>query len=562
MYPNADNITSELAMLPDPALKQMALMHQSDPYMLPLIISEDTRRKQTRAAAQGMGQPQPKVVEQAIAGIGQMPVPQAPQALPLQQPGMGQPAQRAAAPPPQGPQARQAPGIAGLPAPNLAKFADGGIVGYAGGGEPDGSSTAGDANSLGEQRQRLMTDIASIQRELANLERSGMPTDKKAAATQALQIELQRNQARLAQVNQGKSAFADALPMGTANARVPTRFGSPLADLIPGTSWGPQNRSSADQIPETKWGSQNGAPPVPEEPSVWAQLADKLGISPDAQRNINNSVNAVAPLSIPAAGAVNGIQALAAQRGVQSSNVLGNALKASTLTPALTNPATPSKLGENVAQTISADMGGGVKALLPDAAAGANDAFRKSERDLTNQQAGALPQPNLPSSNAIAAAAEAVTPPEKRKGMSKDDYLMLGLQLMANRSPRFLTALGESGIATLQARNARDKMALDERRGAADIDKDTASAEYYRAHAKSLGINNKDLTAALKAGNDAYDDWAKSLEGMTEMSGARKDAKRQEFIARAMAQYGVALPAGALPAYAPVPAGVKVTREK
>ena len=97
--PNSEQITSQIAILPDAALKQMAMMHKSDPYILPLIISEDGRRKQMRRAAQAqMGaMPQPKVVDAALAQMGQLPEEQ---------------------------------GIAQLPAPNMQRMADGGIAGY------------------------------------------------------------------------------------------------------------------------------------------------------------------------------------------------------------------------------------------------------------------------------------------------------------------------------------------------------------------------------------------------------------------------------------------------
>jgi len=73
--PNAEKLTSQIAMLPDAALKQMAMMHKNDPYVLPLIISEDGRRKQMRQAAQAqMGRmPQPKIADAAVAQMGQLP---------------------------------------------------------------------------------------------------------------------------------------------------------------------------------------------------------------------------------------------------------------------------------------------------------------------------------------------------------------------------------------------------------------------------------------------------------------------------------------------------------
>lgn len=101
--PNTDKLTSQLAMMPDPALKRMAMMHKQDPYVLPLIIAEDSRRKQMRAAGQAAQYaPQPKVVDQEVAQLG---------VLPEQQ------------------------GIGMLPAQNIAQMADGGIAGYADGGD-------------------------------------------------------------------------------------------------------------------------------------------------------------------------------------------------------------------------------------------------------------------------------------------------------------------------------------------------------------------------------------------------------------------------------------------
>jgi hypothetical protein len=89
--PNSENILSRLEKLPDAALKQMAMMHKADPYILPLIISEDGRRKRTRQAAQSqMAMAQPKVADAAVDQMG----------------------------------------IAQLQAPNLEGMADGGIAGY------------------------------------------------------------------------------------------------------------------------------------------------------------------------------------------------------------------------------------------------------------------------------------------------------------------------------------------------------------------------------------------------------------------------------------------------
>jgi hypothetical protein len=99
---NVNQITSQLARMPDQALQQYAQMHKNDPYTVSLALAEYNRRKEMRAGAQGqqgMAQ-QPKVVDQDIAAM--------------------------AAPMPED------VGIGALPAPNMQGMAEGGIVAFGG----------------------------------------------------------------------------------------------------------------------------------------------------------------------------------------------------------------------------------------------------------------------------------------------------------------------------------------------------------------------------------------------------------------------------------------------
>lgn len=105
---NIEKITSTLAKLPDQALQRYAMMHKDDPYIVALAVSESNRRKEMRAAGQAQPmQQQPKVVDQAVAEMAPRQMP----AMPEEQ------------------------GIGALPAAQQMEFADGGITGYAGGGE-------------------------------------------------------------------------------------------------------------------------------------------------------------------------------------------------------------------------------------------------------------------------------------------------------------------------------------------------------------------------------------------------------------------------------------------
>jgi hypothetical protein len=114
---NVNQITSQLARMPDQALQQYAMMHKNDPYTVSLALSESNRRKQMRDAAQGQQgmAPQPKVVDQGIAGM----MAPAPQPMP------------------------EDVGIGALPAPNMQGMAGGGIVAFGGGGDVQRFQTGG-----------------------------------------------------------------------------------------------------------------------------------------------------------------------------------------------------------------------------------------------------------------------------------------------------------------------------------------------------------------------------------------------------------------------------------
>lgn len=103
---NVNQITSQLAKMPDQALQQYASMHKNDPYTVSLALAESNRRKEMRAGAMAGGQQPPTVVDQDISEMT--------------------------------PPAQQLPedvGIGQLPAPNIEGMAGGGIVAFDEGGE-------------------------------------------------------------------------------------------------------------------------------------------------------------------------------------------------------------------------------------------------------------------------------------------------------------------------------------------------------------------------------------------------------------------------------------------
>jgi hypothetical protein len=102
---NVQALTQTLSAMQLPQLQQYAALHKDDPYVVTMALSIANQKKQAIAAQQGQAgmQPQPKVVDAEIQGM-------APQALP------------------------EDTGIAQLPAENMQFAAEGGIMGYAGGG--------------------------------------------------------------------------------------------------------------------------------------------------------------------------------------------------------------------------------------------------------------------------------------------------------------------------------------------------------------------------------------------------------------------------------------------
>jgi hypothetical protein len=112
------NLRTRMATMSPQQLKQFAMMHKDDPFVVSMALDIDNTRKagQRQQAMQAVQQPQPKVVDQTLAAIGQSEMPpQAMQAAPQEQAGLTQ-----------------------LPAQNIATMADGGIAGYAEGKEVKG----------------------------------------------------------------------------------------------------------------------------------------------------------------------------------------------------------------------------------------------------------------------------------------------------------------------------------------------------------------------------------------------------------------------------------------
>lgn len=179
---NVNQITAQLAKLPDQALQQYAAMHKNDPYTVALALAESNRRKQIRSSAQGPQGEMPKVVDQEVA---QMAAPELPEDT----------------------------GIAQLPAENIKGMATGGIVAFEEGGEVPRYQNTG-----------LV--------QLPSSEFTGVPIYSQGAfGPQAGDAELQARIARI-EANPRMSRADKDMLIGQARAQ----FGVPAVSTIPPTT--------------------------------------------------------------------------------------------------------------------------------------------------------------------------------------------------------------------------------------------------------------------------------------------------------------------------------------
>ena len=230
--PNADNIMATLRMLRDDELLQYAQLHKNDPYIFPLTFQESNSRKQVRAKQSAQAAPTTKVVDQNLQEMA-APAPQMAQGMPQQ----GMPQQGM----PQGMQPQQLPedvGIGQLPAPNMQRMAEGGIVAFEEGGEvprfqvggqPQGYShgMVDPSGLFGVNPESLAYDQARVEEILA----------RRKAAERAAQIKFLETAAPdIAQ--RMKQEDAARLQQSAAPAPVPRAAPAPAPAPAPGAGQG------------------------------------------------------------------------------------------------------------------------------------------------------------------------------------------------------------------------------------------------------------------------------------------------------------------------------------
>jgi len=132
----------------------------------------------------------------------------------------------------------------------------------------------------------------------------------------------------------------------------------------------------------------------------------------------------------------------------------------------------------------------------------------------------------------IVEAAKEATPAKERKGFNNDDLLTLGLNLLASKSPNFMTALGEAGLATVAGKKEREKLAREQTMIDTELGYKKAKTKEAEASAALIERGGKEKTMALEAEKMIQShmaDWMKSNEG--KFAGINQDgglAKQRE----------------------------------
>jgi hypothetical protein len=115
-------------------------------------------------------------------------------------------------------------------------------------------------------------------------------------------------------------------------------------------------------------------------------------------------------------------------------------------------------------------------------------------------------------------AAKEATPAKERKGFSNDDLLTLGLNLLASKSPNFMTALGEAGLATVAGKKEREKLEREATKSGVELDYMKARTKEAEANAALIERGGREKKLELQAETLIYDNlskWEKSLAGQT-----------------------------------------------
>lgn len=162
---------------------------------------------------------------------------------------------------------------------------------------------------------------------------------------------------------------------------------------------------------------------------------------------------------------------------------------------------------------------------IPDLAKGSTEDFQRLEREARKVE-DAMPKKD---EKELVKLGKDTVPKAERKGLTNDDYLMMGLGLLAGQS------FGEAGLGTLKARREREK---DEREAENDLIKNKYTAAYTDMLERG-GKEKSQVQLAEKTAQDALDNWAKNNKLAIMQTAGLYEQMRNKYRMEAYNEYGI-----------------------
>jgi len=349
--------------------------------------------------------------------------------------------------------------------------------------------------------------------------------------------------------------LTSAIPIGTAQAVEPPKA---QAAAPADTSLAAQIPGQAMQAPASNYDQTN---------SFFGRMADKLGIPLEAQRQIGTTLNAPTPLA-PVVGSTKAGSSGIAALGEKLADKLGllkgppgsmskadiaalqkesSGLKALEATQQATKEAQAAGATLEEQEYLRKMMEANRASQVPSKAsqiaeasllregqdvATAQRLAQTGERAQAAGRAESLANTVLPPDSAAPAAntaagkipfkgiddAELQRMQEANQAPMTDDLLTLGLSLLASKSPNFMTALGEAGLATVAGKKEREKIEREQAKSGVELDYMKARTKEAEANAALIERGGREKKLELEAEKMIQKhmaDWMDSMEGKT-----------------------------------------------
>lgn len=477
----AQQLTTRLRLMSPPELAQFGEMHKSDPNVFPLVFNESNFRKsmlrnqQMQQAQQGAA---PPVNEQALAEM-QAPTSEMPEDV----------------------------GIGALPAGNM-EFANGGIVAFA-----DGGGTRGDP----------VQEFATKYRPLAEKAGAELGVDP------GLLIAHWGHETRWGSGMPGKHNLGnikDFSKKGTGTrgydsiegSRSRYRdYGSPEAFVQDYVSqikrnWPEAMGAKRDMAAFTSGLQKGRLGAYATDPKYASKMAGIAAMLPIGAARAATPESPMSPASEP--GIVAAAPTLAPEADGGLSTLLERIMPVRGAPSRELPPLDFGKMFTTIGKNLGVARGAGSPQAATTATASTAPVvptpdFADSQGSIENARSTMPPKPpTAPKPDLSAAEEKKMVSAAKQaaseldvdtSGFTREDWLTLGFSLLSSKSPRFVEALGESGLKMVAGRQARAKMGQEERKIKADIAQSEASARYSDALAQRYANEDKPMAQYLKA---------------------------------------------------------------